>query len=130
MIPRNHFNWLHKDHHSFSCLGCDHLARILVQGAGVAFPDRLAYALDGSGLVVDGSLSLYLDSPQLLVTFASFNKTGQPGIAPQVDCLLRPGISPENHFVVDKHIPHCYYMRPAIVIDGGHLEYTLLFKKG
>src|SRR5947209_5474802 len=108
MVPRSHFNRLHKDHHSFSCLGYDHLASILIQGTGVAFPDRLTYALHGSAVVVDGGPTLDLDSAQFFVTLASFNKTGEPGVAPQVDCLLRPGIGPENHFVVDEHIPHCY----------------------
>src|SRR5437868_2727966 len=130
MIPRGHFNGLHKDHHPFSCLSCNHLARIVIQGAGVAFPDRLTYLLDGCAVVVDDGPSFDLDTAQFLVTLTRLNKTGETGITLQVDCLLRPGVCPENHFVIDEDIPHCYQVRPTIVIDGGDLECALLFKEG
>src|SRR5260221_393669 len=100
VIPRDYLHGFHKDHHSFSRLGCDHLACIIIQGASVTFPDSLAYPLDGFAVVADDCLSLNLDSPQFIISLTCLYKTGEPGISPQVDSLLRLSIRPENHLVI------------------------------
>src|SRR5260370_4501905 len=130
MIPTDYLYWFHKDHHSFSRLGRDHLAGSIIQGTtNITFPDEFAYALDGFALVTDNCLSLNLNSPQFVIAYTSLCKTGKPAISPQVERLLRLRIRPEHYLVIYQHIPHRYQVRPPIMVNGGYLNYTLRFKK-
>ena len=57
----------HENYHSFGSLDRYGLASTIIQGAIVALPDCLAYALDDCAVIADNGMPFELDTPQFSI---------------------------------------------------------------
>src|ERR1700730_10205671 len=95
VVPGDYLQGLHEDGYTFARLGLNHRSCMLIEWSRVAFPDCLAYTSNGSAIIGYYCLTFDLHAAQFIIALACLYKTGKPGITPQVDRFLRPGICPE-----------------------------------